>query len=546
VVEASPEKLLYLQELQRRRAEQIGKQGVFRAMKFEPNCKVRQAAAEELGYELIVDAVEAGADLPPNCGECPQERFLAAYNEPNTDQLYGGAAGGGKTVGNLFGTLRACFEYPGLQAFWFRRSFPELHQSVLRLLGRFRFAEQIGARWNAAYHELTFANGSILTFGHAKNVKEATALLSAEIQLLVLDERTTIPPDVVDYLYTRVRSGIPGLPCLGIRSATNPGEIGHSRVKQDYVEATKHGEVEIIDKAGRLKRFIQAKISDTPQLGPEYAKTFDILGEQLAKAYRDGDWDVFAGQVFSEWRYDRHVVKPFRVPLTWLRWGGIDWGHRAPSAVIKAGIDQDDRVWVYWEFYKAEVGEKGLADVIRASGPEHIVYAFDPAMSAKLGDAKPVAAVLKEEGIRLKKANNDRLSGWQRIHTYLADGPACAIHRAPPYEWESCPMLHVFDSCHELIRTLPAVPYNVTGNPEDVDTRSEDHLPDALRYLVMELGTLGRPFLFDETLPDFFAAGGKPIPPVIPGRMIAGNTGTGLLHEESQEDNGKVKASPFN
>ena len=501
---------------------------------------MRQETAEAFGFKLIIDAVEAGIDLPPNCMECPQERYLYHFNEFNTDQLYGGAAGGSKTTSNLFGAIRACFEYPGMQAFWFRRSFPELHQSVLRLLSRYNFARDIGAHWNAGYHELKFGNGSILTFGHAKNVKEATALLSAEIQLLILDERTTIPPDVVDYLYTRVRSGDPRVPCLGIRSATNPGEIGHSRVKTDYVEATNHGKIELTDKSGRLRRFIQARISDTPQLGPEYEMTFEGLGEQLRKAYRDGDWDVFAGQVFSEWRYHKHVIPATALPESWVRWGGIDWGHRAPSAVVKAAIDGDGRVWVYWELYQSEIGEKGLAEAILASGPEHIVYAFDPAMSAKLGDAKPVAAILKEEGVRLVKANNDRLSGWQRVHTYLAEGPACPIHRAKGQL--TCPMLHVFENCIELIRTLPAVPYNTIGNPEDVDTHSEDHLPDALRYMLMQLGTLVRPFLYEYS-ENLGISPASPVRSHAPGLTVAGDFKSDL--DFGQEENGKVKPSPY-
>ena len=89
-------------------------------------------------------------------------------------------------------------------------------------------------------------------------MQEASALLSAEIQLLLIDERTTMPPGVVDLLYSRVRSGVPGVPVLGIRSATNPGHIGHGRVKADYIKATDHGKREIFrDKHGRRRIFIR-------------------------------------------------------------------------------------------------------------------------------------------------------------------------------------------------------------------------------------------------------------------------------------------------
>ena len=41
-----------------------------------------------------------------------------------------------------------------------------------------------------------------------------------------------------------------------------------------------------------------------------------------------------------------------------------------------------------------------------------------------------------------------------------------------------------FDTCKKVIEQLPSIPLD-KRNPEDVDTNSEDHLYDALRYGVM-------------------------------------------------------------
>jgi hypothetical protein len=155
----------------------------------------------------------------------------------------------------------------------------------------------------------------------------------------------------------------------------------------------------------------------------------------------------------------------------------------------------------------------------------------------------PVASILQQEGIPLKKGINDRLSGWQRVHSYLDEAPACAHHRQ--MGWETCPLVHVFSSCIELIRTLPAVPYNTIGKMEDVDTDSEDHLPDALRYLCMQLGTMSRPLFYDEdnTLPD---PDGPPQLRVLEGGLLRGKHRHDTLDfTEEQRDNGKVKVSPF-
>jgi hypothetical protein len=453
--------------------------------------KQLQDRVEQRENELLSGAdVFALMGFVPNPG--PQTRFLSLPDE-NIDVLYGGAVGGSKSTSLLLYALRACSRFPGLQAFWFRRSFPELEHSVLRLLARYGYASRLGCKWRADTHELRFPAGSVLTFSHAKNVQEASAFLSAEINLLIIDERTTLLPDVVDMLYTRVRSGQADVPCLGVRSATNPGEIGHSRVLAEFVEATGHGEYEILDANKRRRIFVQARASDTPQLGAEYIRNLQGLPEKLRKAYLEGDWTVFAGQVFDSWRYDRHVMHAFTLPDTWQRYMGIDWGHRAPWCALWGCLDPDGRVYFYRELYATQVGEGDQADrILAAEAPdEHVAMRFaDDSMWNKLGDAKPIAEVYAEHGCHLTRAGkgpNSRITRVTRTRSFLAEGPACPHHRA--LGWDTCPMMHVFPGCENLIRTLPTLPHAKTGNPEDVDTDAEDHSYDAASYMLVNLGT---------------------------------------------------------
>lgn len=464
---------------------------VFAQLEYEPIC-VPRVQARKLGR----------FPLPEPCGQCPQEQF---HEASEFDVLYGGAAGGGKTRALVADAIRDAVRYPGIRIGAFRRTFGELRESLLAELFQLNY-KATGATWNGSEYELRFRNGSLVMFRYAETLVDATRRQGGQYQKLIFDERTLTPPDVIQFLMTRLRSGRADLPVIGIRSGTNPGGIGHSAVKARYIEPTEHGQrVVVEEKTGRTIRFIQSKASDNPYLNEEYTTDLDTLPEGMRKAFRDGDWDVFAGQVFSEWRYDRHVVEPFPLSDDWRRHGGIDYGYRAPSAVIWAAQDQDKRLWVYDELYETQLGEKGLAAKIKAkTGERHVAFAFDPSMMSQVGDALPSATVLQQEGILLRKGNNDRLSGWQRIHSYLAEGPLCAHHRAlaerGAWDTDTCPLLHVFSSCAELIRTLPAVPYNTTGRLEDVDTKAEDHLPDALRYLVMELGHTGG-VVFDESQP---------------------------------------------
>jgi hypothetical protein len=53
-------------------------------------------------------------------------------------------------------------------------------------------------------------------------------------------------------------------------------------------------------------------------------------------------------------------------------------------------------------------------------------------------------------------------------------------------------MLHITTGCPNLLRTLPAMPYD-PHKPEDLDTHAEDHAADTLRYLVMGASGASRP-----------------------------------------------------
>lgn len=476
-------KLLELQRLRAKsdkaRSVQQSTVDVFGVLGFEPVCKPR--------VEARLDGVPE-ADLPPPCGQCPQERFLAAP-DLDSDILYGGAGGGGKSWSLLAYAMRSCVRYPGLQAFWFRRSFPELNQSVLRTLARYGYARGLGARWDGSKYELRFPGGSVLTFNHAKNLQEAAALSSAEINLLLLDERTTIPPDVVDFLYTRVRSGVVGVPCLGIRSASNPGHIGHSVVKDGYVDATDYGTKTIVDGAGRPRSFIPAKATDNPYVG-DYEKTLGgIADPDLRARIRDGDWSAMPDAAFPDWKHDRVVVPAFTIPDSWARYGGMDYGWAAPSVYLLAGRDNDGRLWFYREVTMVQTAEQEQARrILEANEGRHIrAIAADPAMWGKAGSAKPPADQMAMAGLHLQKADNDRLGGKARMHTYLAEGPACPIHREQG--WATCPTLHVLDgACPKFVKTMGNLTRDPT-RPEDVDTDGPDHWYDAGRYLVMAIGT---------------------------------------------------------
>lgn len=466
-----------------------------------------------LGYEpcgVVTDALRAGLPSPPRCGACPQELFHAAQE---FEVAYGGAAGGGKSAAVVVDAMVKCHQHPRLRAGIFRKTYDQLAESIFPNFERFQWGRPFGATWNANDHVLSFPNGSLIRCRYLARVADAENRQGGEYQIEYVDEYTLLAPEAVDHLKERLRTGDPRVPVFGFRCTFNPGGIGHGRAKQRYIEATNHGAEVYTDEAGLTVRFIQAKASDNRHLDANYRRVLDAIPDPARRAaMRDGNWDTFSGQFFGEWNRERHVfAQPFPIPDSWARYRGVDWGFAKPWAVEWVALDEDGRAWVYREMYAAGVGEHDQAKrIVQAEtvmpAPtrtmpepeperESVHGVGDPAMWARRGDAESIATAYAREGCGLTPANNDRVGGWQRVHTFLAEGPACRYHREQG--WETCPMLHVFANCTELIRTLPDLPFDGT-RAEDVDTDAEDHAPDALRYALMAAGSVATFYVADD------------------------------------------------
>ncbi|RLU81119.1 hypothetical protein CTZ27_33300 [Streptomyces griseocarneus] len=454
-------------------------------------------------------------------GYVPTPKQREFHESSEFDVLYGGAAGGGKTRALLMDDLRDCVRHPGIRIGAFRRTYGELKESLLAELAQAGYAAALGASWNGTEYELRFPNGSLLMFRYAESVKDASRRQGGQYQKLTFDERTLTNPDVCAFLESRLRSGRADVPVIGIRSGTNPGGPGHGAAKSRYIQPTEYGGKVVVDERGRTVRFIPSRLADNPHVNPEYSADLKALPEKLRAAFLDGDWDVFAGQMFPEVKRDRHVVEPITLPGSWRRYNGIDWGFSKPWAVLWAAVDEDGRVWVYREIYRPGVGEAEQARQIRAaeSDGERVAARYaDDAMWAVRGDARPISDIYAAEGVHLSPAGKgpgSRVTGWQRVRSYLAEAPACPHHRARG--WETCPRLHIFSTVTDLYRELTTLPHATKGDPEDADTNADDHAADALRYLLTNLGG-GPAFHFPEPEPSArtvnpSAAGPVPVAP---------------------------------
>lgn len=445
----------------------------------------------------------------PNPGPQTELHAIPPYTAGGPfDVLYGGAAFGGKSYGLLMDTLRWCHTYPRLEAWWIREDYPQLRDSVLTDLEAMGYAQVLGCRWNDQQKILRFPNGAQLKFRHARNLKDASQMLSAACQLLVLDERTTLDPAVAEKLTTRVRSGKPGVPVIGVRSGTNPGGRGHTAVKTAFVDPSPLGRRRLpaVDDAGTVIRtddgrtldryFLPAKIDDNPAgraADPTYAARFSMMAPELAAAYRDGDWSRFEGMRFAAFDVRRHVVPAGQldIPLGGVRRGlGVDWGSAAPFAAVW-GVMLAEQLIVYRELHQAGLTTTEQAKAIlaaerdgeRGNGRSVPVW-LDPSCWSRdpekpivkptRPDAPPPgsrADLYRKAGVPVLKAYNPRVDGWTFIDELLGDLP------------DGRPKVLFSDACPNVIRSLSGAP-RCTRDPDDVDdSYDDDHAADGFRYL---------------------------------------------------------------
>lgn len=388
------------------------------------------------------------------------------------EAMMGGAAGGGKSDTLLMFNIARRLKYPGSSGLMLRRSIEELKKEG-SLIPRSHEILSGKWAWSGMDKKWRAPNGSALEFGYCKYESDVYHYQSAQYADIQFDELTHFTQFQYEYIKSRVRSAA-GFPAA-IRSATNPGNIGHAWVKKYFVTVTTPGQVYIDPETGKSRVFIPAKVYDNATLmknDPGYVERLKSLPEHERRALLDGDWDVFKGQYFYEWRYDLHVCKPFPIPPEWPRERSIDWGMAKPLSCHWYAMSPDGRAYVYREYYATgrQAGDAGR-DIKEMSGHEKYVRTWcDPSMFAKKGEGLESIAMQMQRHIgTLMPSKNERVSGWQAVRKWLSIAP------------DGLPFLQYFNTCTHAIRTFPELIYDQL-RVEDLDTEGEDHAQDDCRY----------------------------------------------------------------
>ena len=418
-------------------------------------------------------AAEAQEDVIFKANEGPQEDFLAAGE---TDVLYGGAAGGGKSYAMLVDPLRYAHR-PAHRGLIIRRSMPELRELIDKSRELYPKAFP-GCKYKEVEKLWNFPSGAKIEFGFLERDADVYRYQGQAYSWIGFDEITHLPTEFAwNYLASRLRTTDSEITCY-MRCTANPGGAGATWVKKRYIDPSPpHESFEGAD--GLSRKFIPARLQDNPFLATDgrYEKMLKALPPTQRQQLLEGNWDVAEGAAFTEFVPQLHVITPFEIPVHWERVKGIDYGYASESACIWGAVDPSDgTLIIYRELYRKGLLGTELAEMItdmEMQDPFSVQGVLDTACWSRTGTTGPtIGETLQRAGHKLRRADKNRIQGKIQIHEYLK------------VMQSGRPRIQLFNTCPNLIRELQSIPLD-KRNPEDVDTHAPDHAYDALRYLIM-------------------------------------------------------------
>lgn len=410
-----------------------------------------------------------------------QQKFI---NSEAFETLFGGAAGGGKSYGQLVDALLYALKYPKSKQIIFRSTFSDLEKSLIRVsLNLYPLSI---AKYNDSKHTWKFNNGSIIDFGYIQYEKDVYQYQSAEYDVIRFDELTHFTEYMYTYMISRCR-GANSYP-KRIKSSTNPGGIGHTWVKDRFIDIGEPNMIHTckLETGENVTRiFIPSLVTDNKFMlnyDPDYIKRLDALPEKERNALKYGDWDIYDGMFFPEFKRRIHVIEPFVIPNHWNRYIAMDYGLDM-FAVLFFAIDTKGKAYVYNEIHKSNLIVSEARQVLKSIMRQYkykYIYAPPDLWNRNRDTGKSTAELFYEGGIELAKASNNRISGWLNVKEWLKVRKIRNEQTGELYEDSD---LKILSNCINLIKYLPQLQRD-EKDPNDVATEPHEptHITDALRY----------------------------------------------------------------
>ena len=416
------------------------------------------------------------------------------YNRSIRRLLVGGSAGPGKSRWMREVLYLLAQEVPGLHALLLRRTHKDLDQSHLRFMP-FE-VEQRGGKWKGTDKIAVFLHkghaDSVIRSGHMEDDSAIQNYLSSEYDIIAPDELVTFGRDVMLELFTRARTTNPAMIALRgipeedydgalILSASNPGGRGGLWVKDFFIDRQPDPD-EFPDYIPDQWRFLPARLHDNPYLKVGgYVQSLSSLPAHRKQQLLDGDWSLYEGQFFTEFREKLHVRSVDGLNPAWKHFLSLDWGFNTAGVCLWWICLPDGHFHIRHEYkFNAVLGERQtVKDVAldikrrcRDMGLAKVPVCFgDPDLYKFKGQiAESPAETFTRWGVPMgAKPDDKRKHGWQRVREMLRLAP------------DGTPWLTFEPSCTYTLRTLPMLAQS-DKDPDDARDGGDDHAADALRF----------------------------------------------------------------
>lgn len=392
---------------------------------------------------------------------------------------YGGARGGGKSHVSRIKMCLLALNYAGIQILLLRRTLKELRENHIMQLQKLLKGVAI---YKESTKEFIFPNGSRIVLGYCDAEKDVLQYQGQAYEVIVMEEATLFTEFQFQSLTesNRMSGSMKEEFTPRMYFTCNPGGVGHAWVKRLFIDRDYKASENPDD-----YKFIPSLVFENKYLmerDPNYIKVLENLPEDRKQAMLYGNWDVFDGQFFREFRRDVHVVEPFEIPNNWNRYIAIDYGLDM-FAVVFVAVDPKGKAYVYNEIHKSNLIVSEARQMLKSIMRNYdykAIYAPPDLWNRNRDTGKSTAELFREGGISFIKSSNDRKAGWLNVKEWLKVRKVRHEQTGEVYEDSQ---LKMFNNCVNLIRCLPQLQYD-DKDPNDVATEPHEitHITDALRY----------------------------------------------------------------
>lgn len=405
-----------------------------------------------------------------------REALLASKSTPVL--FYGGAKGGGKSYLVRFREIRRRLKYPNTKGLIVRKTYPELLSNHIR-----KFFEEYPetAKWfNKSEKVIHYPNGSITELSYLSNETDVYTYQGREYEDISIDEITQHEEQTFKILRTSLRTTNPNIKPRMLLTG-NPGGIGHAWVKRIFIDKNYRGG-EMPEDYG----FVQAFVSDNTALlkaDPEYVRRLEDLPDHLRKAYLEGDWNIFAGQMFTMLTPSKHIIDPIKLPLGTQYFAGYDYGHNHPFGFVLCALTPAGEYFVVSHIRErfVEVADQAELMLKMLEGKSRVtIYAGHDIFNKESGktiEDQLLDAGFASSGHSIVRAAIDHVNGVAELRKVFSLKP------------DGIPYLRFFSNTREVYDNIAEQQIN-PNKPEDViklnaiDGVGGDDLYDSLRYAI--------------------------------------------------------------